>query len=334
MKLCCGRIARRRTRSPVRFLSGRGPVGYALTAVEDAAQAWPQGNASKGIRASIPPYQKLLWPTLEALKAIGGSATVQEIYEKVVEMEHFTEDQQKVTDGRRPTIAYRLAWARSYLKLVGALDNSRRGVWSINDTGRSLTQTDMAGIPAQVRAQRPKRKKASHSTESLRGGPEEEEEDGEEVDWKTQLVEIVQALPADAFERLCQRLLREAGFISVRVTGRPGDGGIDGMGVYQMALVSFPVFFQAKRYKGSVGASAVRDFRGAMSGRGDKGLLITTGTFTVEAQREATREGAPPVDLIDGDRLCDLLKEHSLGVAVETRTIEEVAVKQPFFENI
>ena len=311
-------------------------MGYALTAVEDAVQARPQGSASKGIRASIPPYQKLMWPTLEALKAIGGSATVQEIYEKVVEMERFTEEQQKVAYGNRPTIAYRLAWARSYLKLVGALDNSSRGVWSINDKGRSLTQADMSGIPAQVRALRPKGEKASRSVELLHGGgeEEEEEEEDEDVDWKTQLVEIMQALPADAFERLCQRLLREAGFISVRVTGRPGDGGIDGMGVYQMALVSFPVFFQAKRYKGSVGASAVRDFRGAMSGRGDKGLLITTGTFTVDAQREATREGAPPVDLIDGERLCDLLKEHSLGVAVETRTIEDVAVKQSFFENI
>jgi restriction system protein len=310
-------------------------VGYALTPVEDALQDWPPGDASTDIRASIPPFQKLMWPTLEALKTIGGSATVQELYEKVVEMERFTEEQQKVAYGRRPTIAYRLAWARSYLKLVGALDNSSRGVWSINDKGRSLTQADMAGIPAQVRALPPKQEKASTSTESLHGSADEaEEEEEEELDWKTQLLEVVQALRPDAFERLCQRLLREAGFISVRVTGRPGDGGIDGVGVYQMALVSFPVFFQAKCYKGSVGPGAVRDFRGAMTGRGDKGLLITTGTFTVDAQREATRDGAPPIDLIDGDRLCDLLKEHALGVAVETRTIEDVTVRQSFFDNI
>jgi restriction system protein len=155
-----------------------------------------------------------------------------------------------------------------------------------------------------------------------------------QVDWKAQLLEILLALPANKFEHLCQRLLRDAGFISVKVTGRPGDGGIDGIGIYQMALVSFPVFFQAKRYKGSVGAAAVRDFRGAMSGRGDKGLLITTGSFTAEAQGEATREGPPPIDLIDGGRLCDLLKDYSLGVTTETRTVEDVTIEKSFFANI
>lgn len=110
--------------------------------------------------------------------------------------------------------------------------------------------------------------------------------------------------------------------------------GIDGLGVYRLSLVSFPVFFQCKRYRGSVGSSAVRDFRGAMAGRGDKGLLITTGTFTTDAKAEATRDGAPPIDLIDGDRLCDLLKEHRLGLDVTTRTIEDVRVKEAFFSEV
>jgi restriction system protein len=118
------------------------------------------------------------------------------------------------------------------------------------------------------------------------------------------------------------------------VTGRSGDGGIDGLGVYRVSLVSFPVFFQCKRYRGSVGAGAVRDFRGAMSGRGDKGLLITTGTFSAEAQREATRDGAPPIDLIDGERLCDLLREHSIGVRTTRRQIEDVALDQSYFEHL
>jgi len=96
--------------------------------------------------------------------------------------------------------------------------------------------------------------------------------------------------------------------------------------------VSFPVFFQCKRYKGSVGASAVRDFRGAMSGRGDKGLLITTGSFTADAKQEATRDGAPPVDLIDGERLCDLLKEQRMGVNV--RLVEDVEVSPDFFADL
>jgi len=138
----------------------------------------------------------------------------------------------------------------------------------------------------------------------------------------------------DGFERLAQRLLREAGFISATVTGRSGDGGIDGLGVYRMSLVSFPVFFQCKRYIGSVGAGAVRDFRGAMAGRGDKGLLLTTGTFTGDAKAEATRDGAPPLDLIDGNRLCDLLKAYDLGVRTTTRQVEEVQVDPEFFAEL
>src|SRR5207244_2458619 len=70
--------------------------------------------------------------------------------------------------------------------------------------------------------------------------------------------------PPPAFERLCQRLLREEGFIKVEVTGHSGDGGIDGIGILRVSMLAFPVFFQCKRYKGSVGAGAVRDFRGAM----------------------------------------------------------------------
>ena len=128
--------------------------------------------------------------------------------------------------------------------------------------------------------------------------------------------------------------MREAGFVSATVTGKSGDGGIDGIGVYRVSLLSFPVFFQCKRYVGSVGSGAVRDFRGAMSGRGDKGLLITTGTFTSEAKRESTRDGAPPVDLIDGDQLCDLLKQYELGVHCSVRQIEDVAVDSEFFAEL
>ena len=112
---------------------------------------------------------------------------------------------------------------------------------------------------------------------------------------------------------------------------RAGDGGIDGVGVYRLSLVSFPVYFQCKRYKGTVTAGAVRDFRGAMVGRCEKGLLITTGSFTRDAQSEANRDGAPPVELIDGDRLCDLLKEYGLGVAVTQRFEEDVVVHLAFF---
>ena len=136
--------------------------------------------------------------------------------------------------------------------------------------------------------------------------PEVDESSG---DWREKLLDKLFAMDPSAFERLAQRLLREAGFRNVEVVGKSGDGGIDGVGVYQLSLVSFPIYFQCKRYKGTVSPSTVRDFRGAMSGRGEKGLLITTGTFTRDAREEANRDGAPPVELINGENLCDLLKQ-------------------------
>jgi restriction system protein len=132
---------------------------------------------------------------------------------------------------------------------------------------------------------------------------------------------------------LAQRILREAGFVNVTVTGKSGDGGIDGAGTYRISLVSFPVYFQCKRYKGVVTPNIVRDFRGAMAGRGEKGLLITTGSFTRDAQAEAVRDGAPPVELIDGDRLCDLLREYRLGVDIRQRIEEDISLDAGFFDE-
>ena len=151
--------------------------------------------------------------------------------------------------------------------------------------------------------------------------------------WKDQLIARLLELSPEGFERLAQRILREAGFVNVAVMGKSGDGGIDGMGTYRLSLVSFPVYFQCKRYKGTVASATVRDFRGAMAGRGEKGLLITTGSFTRDAQAEATRDGAPPVELIDGDRLCDLLKDYRLGIEVRQRIEEDVTVNAGFFDE-
>jgi restriction system protein len=219
---------------------------------------------------------------------------------------------------------------------MGALDNSKRGVWSTTELGRSMSPSDILPLHAEYVAhlrEASKAKKAAKVADD--DDPGTGGEDGAGTgDWKERLIEELLGTSPDRFERLARRLLREAGFISATVTGKSGDGGIDGIGVYRLSLVSFPVFFQCKRYKGSVGAGAVRDFRGAMSGRGDKGLLITTGSFTGEAKQEATRDGAPPVDLIDGDRLCDLLKEYELGVRRTIRQIEDVEVVPEFFADL
>ena len=217
-----------------------------------------------------------------------------------------------------------------------ALNNSKRGVWSTTELGREMTAADITPRHAAYQAQMREARKQRKAAEADQGDRTVEDDDAElsSKTWKEQLLEALLGLPADSFERLARRLLREAGFISATVTGKSGDGGIDGIGVYRLSLVSFPVFFQCKRYKGSVGSSAVRDFRGAMSGRGDKGLLITTGSFTADAKQEATRDGAPPVDLIDGDRLCDLLKEYELGIRRTVRQVEEIHVTPEFFADL
>ena len=283
---------------------------------------------------AVPTYDEMLWPTLRAITEMGGSATVQEITDKVVQIAGYTDEQLAVlhSGGPKTEIAYRLAWSRTYLKLVGALENSSRGVWSITEYGRILREQDTATIPAQVRAQhssRPRqlvREKVAVEEDTKA----EEAYTGEE--WRDRLLSIMQSLPPAAFERLCQRVLRESNFTKVEVTGRSGDGDIDGIGVLRIGLISFQVFFQCKRYKGSVGAAAIRDFRGAMVGRTDKGLFLTTGTFTQDAQREATRDGAPVLDLVDGDDLCTKLKDLQLGVTTER--IEAVKIEADWFRHL
>jgi restriction system protein len=155
----------------------------------------------------------------------------------------------------------------------------------------------------------------------------------DDTPWKSKALEVLFSISPSAFERLAQRVLRESGFTQVEVTGRVGDGGIDGKGIVRISgFLSFHVIFQCKRYKKSVGPSEIRDFRGAMQGRADKGLFITTGSFTREAVREATRDGAPPIDLIDGEILCDKLKELKLGIT--TKLVESVEIEFEWFKTL
>jgi len=283
----------------------------------------------------VPPYTDLLLPTLVATRDLGGSGSIDELNSAVLTKGGFSDEEQAVIhgDGPKTELEYRLAWARTYLKGMGLLHNSKRGVWTLTDQGRAIQPDEIMTLHREFLVRYREERKQRPVKPDGGNGPTPSDDD-ETADWREQLLDRLMAMTPDGFERLAQRLLREAGFISATVTGRTGDGGIDGLGVYRMSLVSFPVFFQCKRYKGSVGSGAVRDFRGAMAGRGDKGLLITTGTFTNDAKAEATRDGAPPVDLIDGERLCDLLKTYELGVRTTVRQIEDVTVQPDFFDGL
>ncbi len=288
---------------------------------------------------SLPDLPGMMLVTVEALKELGGSATIQELDEKVIELEGVPEAEQVFTmprDENRPRVNYYLAWARTYLKRGDALVNSSRGVWTLTESGAAITRLDETrAIHEQVTLEERERSRAKRQAakvaetdiaEPTDDGPEEAE------DWKASLMSVLGAMPPEAFERLSQRLLREAGFTKVEVRGKSGDGGIDGVGVLRVNLVSFQVYFQCKRWKGSVRSKDIRDFRGALQGRADKGLFITTGHFTSQTSDEATRDGAIAIDLIDGDRLCDLLKENRLGV--ETEMIESVRIQSDWFDSI
>lgn len=281
-------------------------------------------------KSQVPQYHELFNPLLEALQELGGSGTNDEIYETVLDesdlSDEIAEAPHDPEKSNQTELEYRLAWARTYLKKYGVINNSERGVWVIKPEKRDITSVDPDDVVANVREQM-RQNREEQDEESDDGLPEEET-------WRTHLHRVLtKTLSPKAFERLTKRLLRESGFTQVEVTGRSGDGGIDGKGIIQInGFLSFHIVFQCKRYQGSVSAGAVRDFRGAMAGKADKGLIITTGSFTRSAVREATRDGAPPIDLVDGDELAEKLKEMELGV--ETEVVEEVKVDEQWFEQI
>ncbi|MCY4514873.1 MAG: restriction endonuclease [Candidatus Tectomicrobia bacterium] len=289
---------------------------------------------------SLPDLPGMMLVTVEALKVLGGSATVQELDQKVIDLEGVSEAEQAFVmkgNDNRPRVNYYLAWARTFLKRGNALDNSSgRGVWALTESGTAITGLDETrAIHEKVNLEERERSRAKRQEAKAADthGLETPDDDADEAgDWKSSLLAVLGAMSPGAFERLSQRLLREAGFTKVEVRGASGDGGIDGVGVLRVNLVSFQIYFQCKRWKGSVGSKEIRDFRGALQGRADKGLFITTGHFSNQASDEATRDGAIAIDLIDGDRLCDLLKEHGLGV--ETEMIESVAIQPRWFESI
>jgi len=270
-------------------------------------------------------------PLLSALRELGGSASIEEINRRVSEIAGLSEDQLQVAHprGRGSEVDYRLAWTRTYLKAYGLLENSSRGVWSFTPRGREVESVDARDVVRTVASmQRKSRIRPGSNAELAEVLPANDAVS----DWREQLMDLLGNMSPGAFERLAQRVLRESGFVQVEVTGRSGDGGIDGNGILRLGLLSFHVSFQCKRWQGSVGPATVREFRGAMMGRADKGLIITTASFTKDALREATRDGAAAIDLVDGEQLMDMLK--ALGLGVTTRQVEVVSVDRSWLEGI
>ena len=283
-------------------------------------------------KATVPNRFDLQPPTLQALRNLGGSGTIHEINAEVIRIMNLTQEQLDVLQdpgkGSQTRLASNLAWARSYLKGDGLLENSSRGVWALTAKGQ---ETQAVNLPAVLNAQQ--NDAADEPSIAPEAADSPPDADGD-LEWREQVAAILHRMDPAAFERLFQRVLREDGFYRVEVKGRSGDGGIDGEGIVRVGgFLSFRVLFQCKRYRGSVGAGAVRDFRGTMAGRSDKGIIVTTGRFTRDAEREASRT-TPEVDLIDGEQLMDKLKELSLGVKTEPVVVERVVVDSDWFAGI
>lgn len=277
----------------------------------------------------LPMHVKFFLPIISALKKLGGSGTITEVKDTLIEILNIPEEklEEKYKSGVSK-IDNQINWSKVYLTRGGLIDISDQNIWSLTEKSlkSELSNEDVLLIFKQIHsgfvAQRGKSKKTK--------SPVDIEPLLEIQPHKEELLSILQALPPDGFERLCQRLLRASGFSKVVVTGKSGDGGIDGEGILEInPLVSLKVIFQAKRYKGAVSASQIRDFRGAMQGRAEKGIFITTGRFTQEAKNEALREGAPPIELVDANKLTVLFEQRKLGL--KSKIVYEI--DDGFFED-
>ena len=293
----------------------------------------------------IPSYDQLIMPTFNALKELGGSGSNDEIIDRIIVDLNIPNDIADIPHKGSATlteIAYRAAWSRTYMKAYGIISNSARAVWSITPDYVKVETLDVKKIIAEFKQQQSKSEVKSDSNCNspkqlpVNDSDTEPEDDGisepEEVKpWRKRLSEILQTMDPYGFERLTQRILRECGFSQVEVTKKSGDGGIDGTGKLKInGIFSFNVAFQCKRYSGLVGAGAIRDFRGSLTTDIEKGVLITTGTFSKAAKEEASTSGKKQIDLIDGEELISKIAECGIGV----REVKSYEIDEEFFEKI
>ena len=288
---------------------------------------------------AISEFATYMNPLILALRKLGGSARADEVCNAIAETLHLPDvvlDKQLKNGESR--FKNQVHWARFYLANTEYIDSSKRGVWTLTEKGQTtseLNEDQLREIIQEVQTKTVKTKLDKIQSQLVRAEDNSGVTlpDATAANSREQLRNILKSLSPSGFERICQRLLREAGFEKVEVTGRSGDGGIDGNGVLQLnPFVSFQVLFQCKRYEGNVTASQVRDFRGAMMGRAEKGIILTTGRFTADAEREATRDGVQPIELVDGDKLVSMFEQLEIGMRPQTVYEVDEAFFEPFKE--
>ncbi len=256
-------------------------------------------------------------PLLNALRELGGSGKPKEVVNQIAfDLKIPDEKLEETMKSGTPKFHNQVAWARQYLVWDGFLDDSKRGVWTLTSKGQNTSLTVEEGRKIFLKwVQIHQETRKNKNVPNLTNIQEEEEPEQVEHEISPTLLEVLQSVTPTGFEHICKRLLREHGFENVIVTQASHDGGIDGYGTLELnPFVSIKVLFQCKRYKGTVSRAQVGDFRNAMIGRAEKGIILTTGIFSEDAKREANRDGAPPIELIDGKKLVELFEKVELGV--------------------
>lgn len=278
-------------------------------------------------KSVVPKYGDLITATYAVLKALGGSGKNEEINEKVAELLALSDEVLEIPHLNSSSLSevnYRLAWARTLLKKHGAITNSARGVWSIMPEFSDVEAVDGNAIE-KARHKNGTSAKDTLISDDLEDVPEEVRP------WRKKLYEVLTKMNPYAFERLTQRVLRECGFTQVEVTKKSGDGGIDGTGKLRInGIFSFNIAFQCKRYQGVVSSGDIRDFRGSLTTNIEKGVFITTSSFSKAAVEEASSPGKQQIDLIDGEEFITKLAEFGIGV----KEVKDYEIDEDYFAKL
>ncbi len=283
--------------------------------------------------ANKPKAKFVTWfgPLLDALRDLGDSGRPREVSGRIAKNLELSDE---VLDETLKSGANRfhnqVAWARQYLVWEGLLDSSKHGTWTLTEKGRKTTLTDEQAREIFLKWVAYHAENRKRKSEESKGDVESDEVLAEMSDSADgiDLIDVLRGLSSQGFEKVCRELLRESGFENVEITGGSADEGIDGYGTLELnPFVSFKVLFQCKRYKegNTVSRAQVGDFRNAMIGRAEKGIIMTTSSFSTAAIKEANREGAPAIELIDGPKLVAMFEKVELGVTARTAYDVDIA---------
>ncbi|MDD3146042.1 MAG: restriction endonuclease [Candidatus Riflebacteria bacterium] len=284
-------------------------------------------------------FVQWMGPLLDALRELGDSGTPKEVSDLIARnLKIPDKKKEELMESGSARFHNQVCWARQYLVWEGLISSEKRGVWQLTKQGRETflnneTSRVLFKKWVEVHTKERKSKQGSNQPSESKETADEKIENIEslaELSHREKLLNVLWRISPDGFERLCKYILRLYGFENVQVTPKGRDGGIDGFGTLQLnPFVSFRVIFQCKRYKGTVSRAQVGDLRNAMIGRADKGIMMTTGNFSEDAKREAEREGAPPIELIDAEALIDLMEKEEIGL--KPKTVYDVDYQ--FFEK-